>query len=68
MLISITAARSGAARWFDDRLENARFRLRLLRVAFGRLDNLPASFVLAAGQRDRDVDWLQEPGSGWDWQ
>jgi hypothetical protein len=62
-----TVARSGVSRWRGERLGNARFRFRLVRAAFGRLDNLPAGFVLAAGLLDREVDWLQEPARGEAW-
>jgi len=57
-----TVARSGVSRWSGERLDGARFRFRLVRAAFTRLDKLPAGFVLAVGLLDREVDWLQEPG------
>lgn len=63
-----TVARSRVARWRGDRLETARFRVRLLRAALTRVDRLPAGFIMAVELLDRDVDWQQEePGRAIDW-
>lgn len=62
-----TVARSRVLCWRGDWLEAARFRVRLLRAALTRVDNLPAGFVQAVELLDRDVDWQQERGAAIDW-
>lgn len=48
-------------RWLDERLDSVSFRLRLLRMALRRLDNLPAGLVMALETPEYDIDWLNEP-------
>jgi hypothetical protein len=58
-----SAPRTGrsASRWLDARLDSFVFRLRLLRMAVRRLENLPPGVVMALEAPDYDAAWLYEP-------
>jgi hypothetical protein len=48
-----------APRWFEERLVGIMFRLRLIKMAFRRLDHIPAEVVMALGSSGYDM-WLAE--------
>jgi hypothetical protein len=54
-----TSSAPGTLSRLDERFDRVVFRLRLLRMALRRLDNLPAALVMAMETSDRDyADWV----------
>jgi hypothetical protein len=57
LISSASRARASAWQWLDEQLGSISFRLRLLRMALRRLDNIPAAVVMALETPGYDALW-----------